>query len=553
MLEINSSLLDSFNTELRTPDSFAACLNQRGLYNSAHFVLRLSPVNHELLESGAEKDPKDITWDEIQAYSTYIHETVHWWQHIGSTSGLVMSMCYPGQTHANIKFLRELASSGKVGKSIKAWAEAKMIGGVDHSDALVASANSVVNNVMDLEFFRALILNPERLRDMVKNKYFESVGHSFNITYSILLQVLETTFGGEDLPFLPRYNKWVGVIKDLAEREVGFYHYGSDIILPPISGLSLLEGQARFIQLQFLEFASFKFDRPLKLEDYARQGYLDDVYGEAFKYFISSTDSEFPSSVDDPLVGLFLLVCDLSLNPGVGFPFDITDFERFPLEANPSIRFAVFCNAVKNDCSHLKTYLKDYSRDEYFYASSELAQSCGYHSPREILDELNKWVDKEPTMHALMKEQKIFDFNKENQPVRVIFSHFLKFSQDKLEVPEFFCWSGRFRHTHADARYNEIWLRNLSLFTDKADDNGIYPRLREGVNHENLMNTLNNFYGNSINYDLTRQWTLHDGIFKYDFAWLTEKFTQDEVRDKAKWLFENLYGISPDDLEKIKP
>ena len=70
---------------------------------------------------------------------------------------------------------------------------------------------------------------------------------------------------------------------------------------------------------------------------------------------------------------------------------------------------------------------------------------------------------------------------------------------------------------------------------------------------EKLMNTLNNFYGNSINYDLTRQWTLHDGIFKYDFAWLTEKFTQDEVRDKAKWLFENLYGISPDDLEKIKP
>ena len=75
--------------------------------------------------------------------------------------------------------------------------------------------------------------------------------------------------------------------------------------------------------------------------------------------------------------------------------------------------------------------------------------------------------------------------------------------------------------------------------------------MREGVSHDNLMNTLNNFYGNSINYDLTRQWTLQKDGFKYDYSWLTEEFTQDEVRDKAKWLFQNLYGISPDKLETL--
>lgn len=551
MLELKNILLDSFKSEIKVPDSFAACLNQHGLYHTAHFVLRLSPINHELLESGSEKDPKDITWDEIQAYSTYIHETVHWWQHIGSTSGLVMSMCYPGQAHANINFLTELAASGEVGKPIKSWAETKILEGHDHTNKLVAAANAVVNNVMDLEFFRGIIIEPELLREMVKDKYFESVGHSFHIAYAILLQVLETTLKGDTLPYLPKYNEWAETISELKEREEGFYHYRSKIILPPISGLSLLEGQARFIQLQFLEFASHKFDQTVTLEEYAKQGYLDNEYGEAFKYFISSTESEFPSSVDDPLVGLFLLLCDLSLNPGTGFPFEIINFESFPLDSNPAIRFAMLCNAVKEDLPHLKKYFKDYSREEYFFASSELAKSCNYHSPHSILNKLKEWIENEPTIKPLMKEQETFNFTQENQPVRVIFSHFLRFSLDKLEAPEFFCWSGRFRHTQADSKYNSIWLRNLSLFTDKAYDNGIYPRMREGVSHDNLMNTLNNFYGNSINYDLTRQWTLQKDDFKYDYSWLTEEFTQDEVRDKAKWLFQNLYGISPDKLETL--
>ncbi|WP_144241822.1 hypothetical protein [Pseudomonas chlororaphis] len=553
MLEINRSLLDSLNTEIKISDSFYACLNEHGLYNSAHFVVRLSPQNHQLLDSGAQKSAEELTWEEVQAYSTYIHETVHWWQHIGSTAGIVLSMCYPGQAHANITHLRKLADSKTVGKSIKDWAEAQAMGGLDNSNELVASANLVVNNVMDLEFFRSMILKPQLLRQMVNDNYFESVGHSFSTAYSVLLQVIETTLGA-DLPCLPKYNNWPAKIETLTAQERGYYHYKSPIALPPseISGLTLLEGQARLIQLQFLQLSSQKFNKALNLFDFEKNGYLKGIYGDAFRYFISRTNSEFPSNTYDPIVGLFLLTCDLALNPGEGFPFDISDFENFPLQANPSIRFTRICESIRTDCSYLKTYLNEYSKDEYFYASSKLAESCGYHSPLAILSELAKWPQDESAITSLLKEQETFEFTEANQPVRVIFSHFLRFNQDKLEAPEFFCWSGLFRHTKADPEYNNLWLRNLSLFTDKADDNGIYPRLRKGVSEKNLINTLNSFYGNSINYDLTRQWTIQSGNFKYDYLWLTESFEESVVRDKAQWLFEGLYGITPDTIENIK-
>ncbi|UIL31514.1 hypothetical protein LZK75_37765 (plasmid) [Rhizobium leguminosarum] len=94
-------------TELAAPTVFSATLQAHGVYNTRQFVLRLSPRVHELvdaLSSGdfSEYDPAEI----VQAYSTYIHETVHWWQHVGSTSGLIYSLCYPAQFSSSLEHLR---------------------------------------------------------------------------------------------------------------------------------------------------------------------------------------------------------------------------------------------------------------------------------------------------------------------------------------------------------------------------------------------------------------------------------------------------------------
>jgi hypothetical protein len=40
--------------------------------------------------------------------STYLHETVHWWQHIGSTYGFILSLNYPVQSHCTHFDLKRL-------------------------------------------------------------------------------------------------------------------------------------------------------------------------------------------------------------------------------------------------------------------------------------------------------------------------------------------------------------------------------------------------------------------------------------------------------------
>ena len=63
----------------------------RGSYHPFHFLVSLRPDMHQLLD----QHPGDIsqTGQEdfalLDAFSTYFHETIHRWQHIGSTSRVI--------------------------------------------------------------------------------------------------------------------------------------------------------------------------------------------------------------------------------------------------------------------------------------------------------------------------------------------------------------------------------------------------------------------------------------------------------------------------------
>src|ERR1043165_3846329 len=79
----------------------------RGLYSPMQFVVRLRQDYHELLNSGPTGvlKPGDVSTEALFAFSTFFHETVHWWQHIGSTTGLMLTLAYPAQSHVNHRYL----------------------------------------------------------------------------------------------------------------------------------------------------------------------------------------------------------------------------------------------------------------------------------------------------------------------------------------------------------------------------------------------------------------------------------------------------------------
>jgi hypothetical protein len=131
MERLRPELLDDFNPLVGADANFRATLKGRGLYNTFHFVLRLSPAVHQKLGTlpNGIVTSEEIDLEGLEAFSTFLHETIHWWQHVGSTYGLMLSLTYPTQAHGNYNHLRNLIQQVGLKKSIRELAETLPGGG----------------------------------------------------------------------------------------------------------------------------------------------------------------------------------------------------------------------------------------------------------------------------------------------------------------------------------------------------------------------------------------------------------------------------------------
>lgn len=543
-------LLDPVVDDQEISPTFEASLNAHGKYETMRFVLRLSPRNHELINSLESRiySVSEISNEELQAYSTYIHETIHWWQHVGSTSGLLLSLSYLGQTHASLNELHEVIKRFGLKKPLKRWTDEVLTREGASAQLRLATANIAVNNALDVEYYKRYALDPKAaVRQLVEQKHFESIGHGYHIAYGHLLSMLSSAVD-PDFLYLPKAPNWEQEFIRLSQNEHEGFYYGSPIHVSPIGLRAIYEGQARFIQLQFLSAA--RAETP-SCQDWRHDGYLSGIYVEAFEMFLRFSESTWPENIDDPLMGLFLLICDLAINPTRGFPLEIESFEDFILDVDVGIRFFRLSKAVA-DLPHLKTAIRSYSRDEYIEVSEQLITATGYDHPLAALDVISHWMGQSEGVARLMLEHKTFEFDQTNLPVRVFFSHFVSFARDKYIRPEFFCWPGAWMvGAGADAEITELWLRHLSLFTDRGDKAGVYPRKWPGRDEKVVKKMFDNFYGTMALYDLTRQWILLDGPFTYDYSWLTEKYSQQDVEAWARDTFKKVYGINLSDFEIV--
>lgn len=208
---------------------FEACLNASGMYETIKFALSLSPEVHRLIDELIDENNtvnEEPTYEHFQAYSTYLHETVHWWQHVGSTSGLLLSLSYLGITYINFKDLIEIYEEFGAIKSLKTWSSEILLHEGICAQKKLAKVNTVVNNTIDIEFYQMLALVPKVLAERANgNKVFESVGHSYHMAYSQLNRLLDTIIDNE-FKTLPHPEKWQIKFKELSDRKVPGYYYG---------------------------------------------------------------------------------------------------------------------------------------------------------------------------------------------------------------------------------------------------------------------------------------------------------------------------------------
>jgi hypothetical protein len=547
ILHLKANLLDNLPGQITDPGDLNASLNARGLYSPYQFVLRLSPEVHRqlaALPSGIVYGEMDS--DSVQAFSTYLHETVHWWQHIGSSAGFVRSLSYPAQAHANYKHLKHLLATVGPKKSIEKLLE--RLDGPSSPGTPAGLANTIVNNHYDIEFFRFLTFNQARARQAIANPFFDCVGHSFATTYANILMILAATCD-EHFCVLPDPRPWENEFAMLRQHKEEGYYFGSDIKAAELGVHEIFEGQARFAQLQYLFFASGK---NLSWEDVRSHGMLDGVYGKAFEAFLQGTEIDWPPSIDHPSVALFLLVCDLSINPGEGFPLPLQYFSSFVTDVDPGMRFLFFCRTIATERPDLVRAIVDYSRAEYFEVAQALTQPLILISPLKIAETVERWVNDNDGLRSLMAEHETFDFSPRNLSLRVLFSHYLAFNIDKLAKPEFFCWPGAWMvGQRLSSDIVTLFDRHSALFVDKADDGSIFPRILSGKNESLVHQTFESFYSFNVTYDMTRQWIAVPGQFNYDYSWLSSSGSPGDSKGFADRHFEMIYGVHPDAFEIV--
>ena len=544
--EVNADPLDDQSGLIDCPTTLNACLNSHGLYDPFRFVLRLSPEIHRKI-AAMQTGIVTTSFEGFRAYSTYLHETIHWWQHIGSVTGLMLSLSYPGQAHANHTHLKKLLTRIGPKKSILRFVEkAEGPGGDPETPAGLASI--VVNNHFDFEFFRALAVKPEFAREAIEHPYFDCIGHSYQIAYGNIVLILATTLDGT-FSVLPDPRGWTDEFAAMRSRKDRGYYWGSPVSIPPVGAHQIFEGQARFGQLQYLYFAS---GGKLTWDDVRSMGMLNGVYGAAFETFLRLAELEWPPSIDHPVVALFLLVCDIAINPGAGFPMPLRVFTTFIEDVDPGFRFLFLCRTIAKQRPDLAGAIRQYSRAEYAEVSEALTGPLLVDSPLAIAATVTRWTQENERLKALMDEHRRSDYGPVNLPVHLMFSHFLAFSEDKLAKPEFFCWPGAWMAgERLSAEFIPLFERHEAPFMDKAEDGGIYPRLMPGKNEATVQAAFENFYAVNVAYDLTRQWVAKPGPFEHGYRWLSSTGTDADMKNFGDRHFEKIYGVHPDGFELL--
>lgn len=530
------------------PSEFYSCWNARGLYNPLQFVLRLRPDVHRALSSAPTGlvSANEMSSEQVMAFSTYLHENIHWWQHAGSTTGLFLSLIYPAQSHINSGTLKEiLAEIGPV-MSIRSYHQNNADSTIAESES-TRKINVVLNNWHDIEFYRWLVIDPQtfKAKDKANDDYFECVGHSYEIAIGAVLWLLSSTVDPDYATF-PDARSWQPISRQLREdRKVGFY-YQSPIRIPPIGAREIFEGQARFSQLQYLHLFS---GRKTGWSEFEALGMLKDVYVSAFDYFLNITQLEPNANLDGSVVGLFLLVCDISINPAEGFIEDPAEFEKLIEVHDPGIRFLNLCKAIGERKEEYLSCIDNYSADEYWTISDRLCAAIGVVSMQTLIQKVTRWSDECPGIAALLAEDETFAFAAENLPVRVFLARFIRYQIDKAKTPEFFCWPGVWmtktkENGISTERALALYEEHRALFLDK-EDGDVYPRTFDNRNEKTVHATFEAFYAWVAIYELTRQWLVGSSGFDYDFAWLSSKHQREEMEAWVGKHFEDAYGVSP--------
>jgi len=540
MIKLNPSLLETDEFFESDFDSSLNGTKSKGTYNPLQFVIRLrDDIQNALLED-------KISFDRIQAFSTFMHENIHWWQHVGSHLGFLTSLSYPALAHSAHQDLNTLVRRNETFKSIVEYDKQyfSKTGKQDNQEV-----NRILNNFHDINYAKSFILDNKNIHKILNDKrFFLHMGHCFHILWTASLNTLAASIDSE-YTFLPKINEWHEKFQKLEQDKVPGFFIDSSMEISPLGTRAIFEGQARFNQLQYLSIAS---GNKLFYSDFEKLGMLHGIYIEAFDLFLKMTEIDRPDNFNNSIVGLYLLLCDIAINPTDGFPFDIIHYETFIISNDPGMRFVMLCHAIKAQKARWVDSVKEYSREEYINLSEELCKEIVCFPPWYGSAMVANWIGYNISIQNLLKEESEMRFKPENLSIRLFASKYIRFQEDKLKYPSIFCWTGKTMTSEASKELNlelveKIFNRHRALFIDDIVGE-IKPMIFENYSEQNTVDTFQSFYTFNTTYDMIMKWIRESGEFTYDYRWLTSKYSDEEMKNWIRTNFKDAFGIFPEEL-----
>jgi len=524
----------------------------RGVYTFPYYTLRVNPDVREILRrNNAEENLHLLTKGEIVlAGSTALHENLHWWQYIGSLSGIVFGLSLPALAICNKEYFDEFAEESGKFKPVIAYAKS-----LDYkmTEKEAPAINCLLDSYRSIYTYSSILKGTKDIDESIEGERFASDIDVMSKVYFHHLLLLQTTFADESylIPtarvFCEKINKYLDGEED---KDKDKDKVGDNEFLPDLNLIDLYEGQARFNQMLYIRtfFKESKCDWAF----FDSANMLSGKYYKAFKFFLDIVnDGERPDSIESPLVALYLVLIDIAINPAEGFVFDLVKPESFTHDINPVVRFEKLCRLVNSKHEEFKSHIKKYSSEEYWGISTTLCDELGYFSPKKYLEEVNNWCKKSKNLQQLIKENDKFSYSDANLPVRMIFGRFLSFQMDKLKNPEIFCWPGMFMNpAQGNLQALPLYYKHQAVFIENIHQE-IVPAPLPGIDVEVLEDTATKFYQSVAVYDLCNQWAYEKGDFVCDAKWLSNTSGKKRVEEWVKSNFERVFGFSVDSFTTV--
>jgi hypothetical protein len=473
-----------------------------------------------------------------RSFSTHLHETIHFWQSVGSTTGFLFSLSDSTATCSVVEDLNfaahkfkpilntipaDLPSDHRLRQACLTWQDIKY--GCAMLDDPVATCESLQDDSSD----------------------FSSLGHS-------LLSLCVNTAARLGEAFDPRYEglldptSWLTAYDQLVSAQRSGFERGG-IVQVPLGMRALLEGQARVSEIQHRNFTQ----RASTWAQVKSEGWLKGIYGRAFEMYLKLAEVSEPESPQDSTVNLFLLLCDIALNPAVGYAEPIDPTREFVHDFHPGIRFMKLCRAILRD----KTLVQQCGSPSvrlYESMSSKLCAEFGWKTPQQIARTLLDRWDRSEAGYELAEQQHTRNYGKTDVHRRYLIGEHRSFLETRAQIPHFFCWPAwELLVFDDDLEYaeniNQILGFHRPPFTADAE-HGVNTVEIQRLSEEERPRFVSNYFATIALYDLCRQWM--DQSMEFDwtgFVWKRPLTTTDI--DRLKNRFDSTFGVSLDSIHPI--